>query len=207
MDFFNKLTQKAKETYKEASQKTGELAKEAKLRMKMNENKSLINSLYQEIGKKVYEKHVKSETIDIKTELEEECTKIDVLSAEIETCLKQIRELKDKKQCPKCFKEIELEAKFCNYCGAKQEDTEAREVEVLYNGDNQDATPNNGSAETDVENNNTVTNSENNNNEPPVIEAVDSNNENNFSETETAENINNDINEQAEQAQDTENNN
>ena len=137
MDFFNKLTQKAKETYKEASQKTGELAKEAKLRMKMNENKSTINSLYQEIGKKVYEKHVKSETIDIKTELEEECTKIDVLSAEIETCLKQIRELKDKKQCPKCFKEIELEAKFCNYCGAKQEDTEAKEAEVLYTPDTQ----------------------------------------------------------------------
>lgn len=198
MDFFNKLTQKAKETYKEASQKTGELAKEAKLRMKMNENKSLINSLYQEIGKKVYEKHVKSETIDIKTELEEECTKIDVLSAEIETCLKQIRELKDKKQCPKCFKEIELEDKFCNYCGAKQEDTEVREVEVLYTGDNQETTQNNASTET---------NAENNNNEHAVIEAVDSNNENNFSETETAENINNDINEQAEQAQDTENNN
>ena len=52
MDFLNKLTQKAKETYKEASQKTGELAREAKLRMKMNENKSTINSLYQEIGKK-----------------------------------------------------------------------------------------------------------------------------------------------------------
>lgn len=137
MDFFNKLTKKAKETYKEASQKTGELAKEAKLRMKMNENKSTINSLYQEIGKKVYEKHVKSETIDIKTELEEECTKIDVLSAEIETCLKQIRELKDKKQCPKCFKEIELEAKFCNHCGAKQEDTEAKEAKVLYTPDTQ----------------------------------------------------------------------
>ena len=139
MDFFSKLTKKAKETYKEASQKTGELAKEAKLRMKMNENKSAINSLYQEIGKKVYEKHVKSETIDIKTELEEECTKIDVLSAEIETCLKQIRELKDKKQCPKCFKEIELEAKFCNYCGAKQGDEDAKEAEVLYTPDTQSA--------------------------------------------------------------------
>ena len=44
---------------------------------------------------------------------------------------------------------------------------------------------------------------------PPYLnrEAVDSDNENNFSETEKAENINNDINEQAEQAQDTENNN
>ena len=131
MDFFNKLTKKAKETYEGASKKTGELAKEAKLRMKMNENKSEINDLYQEIGKKVYEKHKLSGEINIKVYLEEECTKIDVLSAEIETCLNQIRELKDKKQCPKCFNEIELDAKFCNHCGAKQEDVETHEVEVV----------------------------------------------------------------------------
>ena len=102
--------------------------------MKMNENKSSINSLYQEIGKKVYEKHLIADTIDIKAELEDECTKIDVLSAEIETFLNQIRELKDKKQCPKCFKEIALEAKFCNYCGAEQEapkSQEAYEAEVV----------------------------------------------------------------------------
>ena len=131
MDFFNKLTQKAKETYEGASKKTGELAKEAKLRMKMNENKSIINSLYQEIGKKVYEKHTLSETIDINVDLEEECTQIDILSAEIETCLNQIRELKDKKQCPNCFNEIDLDANFCNHCGAKQDVEEAREVEVV----------------------------------------------------------------------------
>ena len=71
MDFFNKLTKKAKDTYDVASKKTGELAKEAKLRMKMNENKSDINELYKEIGKKVYEKHVLSEEINIKTDLEE----------------------------------------------------------------------------------------------------------------------------------------
>ncbi len=131
MDFLNKLTKKAKETYEGASKKTGELAKEAKLRMKMSENKSEINDLYQEIGKKVYEKHTLSEEINIKIDLEEECTKIDVLSAEIETCLNQIRELKDKKQCPKCFNEIDLNAKFCNHCGAKQEVEVAREVEVI----------------------------------------------------------------------------
>lgn len=131
MDLFNKLTQKAKETYEEASKKTGEFAREAKLKMKMNENKSEINSLYQEIGKKVYEKHVLSGEINIKTDLEEECTKIDILSAEIETCLNQIRELKDKKQCPKCFNEIDLDANYCNHCGAKQDREEAKEVEIM----------------------------------------------------------------------------
>lgn len=131
MDLLKKITKKAKETYGAASKKTGEIAKEAKLRMKMNENKAEINDLYQEIGKKVYEKHVLLEEIDIKVDLEEECTKIDILSAEIETYLNQIRELKDKKQCQKCFNEIDLEAKFCNHCGAKQEVQEAREVEIV----------------------------------------------------------------------------
>ena len=131
MDFLNKLTKKAKETYGAASKKTGEIAQEAKLKMKMNENKAEIKDLYQKIGKKVYEKHTLLEGIDIKVDLEEECTKIDILSAEIETCLNKIRELKDKKQCPNCFNEIDLDSRFCNHCGTKQEVQEAREVEVV----------------------------------------------------------------------------
>lgn len=131
MDFFNKIGKKVSETYDATAEKTGKLAKEAKLKMKINENKSNINDIYQEIGKKVYEKHVREENIDIKTELEEECTKIDVLSAEIETCLKSILELKDRKQCPKCHTELELNAKFCVNCGEKQLDAEVKDAEVI----------------------------------------------------------------------------
>ena len=97
-------------------------------------NKNKISDLYEEIGKKVYEKHVREENIDIKTELEEECTKIDVLSDEIESNLKQCLELKDKRQCPSCFAEIEKDVKFCPKCGAKQEEIQeetAKEVEVI----------------------------------------------------------------------------
>ena len=63
--------------------------------------------------------------------MEEQCTKIDVLSDEIDSLLKQCLELKDKKQCSKCYKEIEKEAKFCPYCGKKQTSAPAKEVEVL----------------------------------------------------------------------------
>lgn len=131
MDFFNKLTQKATETYKGVSEKTNKITKEAKLKMKMNENKSKINDLYQEIGKKIYEKHTLKEEINIAKDLEEEVTRIDVLSAEIENCLNEIRSLNDKKQCAKCFAEIEKDAKFCVYCGAEQTIEEAKEVEVV----------------------------------------------------------------------------
>jgi len=133
MGFFDNLSKKASAAYDATAEKTGKLAKEAKLRMKINENKSDINDLYKEIGRKIYEKHVREENIDIKSELEEECTKIDVLSAEIETCLKSILELKDKKQCTQCHAEIDLNNNFCPKCGEKQEEIkdEAKEVEIL----------------------------------------------------------------------------
>ena len=131
MGFFDNLGKKASAAYDATAEKTGKLAKEAKFRMKINENKSDINGLYKEIGRKVYEKHVREENIDIKTELEEECTKIDVLSAEIETCLKSILELKDKRQCEKCHAEIDLSNEFCPKCGAKQPKAEVLEAEVV----------------------------------------------------------------------------
>ena len=131
MEFFDKIGKKASEAYKVTADKTGKMAKEAKLKMKMAELKSQVNDIYKEIGKKVYEKHVREENIDIKIDLEEECTKIDVLSAEIESNLKECLNLRDKKQCQKCFKEIDNNMNFCPECGAKQEEEPAREVEIV----------------------------------------------------------------------------
>ena len=136
MDFFDKLGKKASEAYKATADKTGKIAKETKMKIKIGELKSQINDLYGEIGKKVYEKHVREEEISIKKDLEEQCTKIDVLSDEIDGLLKQCLELKDKKQCQKCFKEIEKKAQYCPNCGAKQTEEPAKEVEVLRKLDN-----------------------------------------------------------------------
>lgn len=131
MEFFDKLGKKASEAYRITADKTGKIAKETKLKLKIGDLKSKINDIYEEIGKKVYEKHVKKEEISIQKDLEEECTKIDVMSDEIESLLKECLDLKDKKQCPKCYTEIEKDVKFCPNCGAKQEENEAKEVEVL----------------------------------------------------------------------------
>ena len=130
MEFFDKLGKKASEAYKITADKTGKIAKETKMKFKMNDLKSQINEIYEEIGKNVYEKHVKKENISI-NDFEEECTKIDVLSDEIEGLLKECLDLKDKKQCPKCYKEIEKHAKFCPSCGEKQEEIKVQEVEIL----------------------------------------------------------------------------
>ena len=135
MEFFDKLGKKASEAYKVTADKTGKIAKEAKLKMKLADLKGQANDIYMEIGKKVYEKHVKEETLDIKKELEEECTKLDVISDEIDSILKECIDLKDKKVCQKCYSQIEKNMKFCPECGAKQEETEKNEdvkqVEVV----------------------------------------------------------------------------
>ena len=110
MDFFDKLGKKASEAYKVTADKTGKLAKETKLKFKMGELKSKIEDIYEEIGKKVYEKHVKKEEIST-NDLLEECKQIDEISNEIEKIRQECLELKDKKQCQKCFKEIDKNKK------------------------------------------------------------------------------------------------
>ena len=148
MDFFGKLGKKASEAYKVTADKTGKLAKEASLRLKISDLKSQINDIYEEIGKKVYEKHVREEQVNIKTDLEEECSKIDILSAEIESKLQECLELKNRRICQNCYKEIDKDTKFCPECGAKQDvkeesnEIEAKEVEVLDNNSGSDNSDN-----------------------------------------------------------------
>ena len=184
MGFFDNLGKKASAAYDATAEKTSKIAKEAKLRMKMNENKSEINNIYKEIGKKVYENHVANENIDIKTELEEECTKIDVLSAEIETCLKSILELKEKKQCEQCHTEIDLDATFCPKCGAKQPEIEVKEAEVVGMENNNNNDNNNNDADEHIETENT----ENTSNESEVANNTD-NLDNSASEENTVEKV------------------
>ena len=73
MGFFDDLSKKASQTYKNTAEKTNKLTREMKLKSLINDDKTRIERLYIEIGRKVYEKHVREENIDIKNELIEEC--------------------------------------------------------------------------------------------------------------------------------------
>lgn len=130
MEIFDKIGKKASEAYKITADKTGKLAKEAKIKLKIGELKSQINDVYDEIGKRVYEKHIRENDENADQEIEEKCVKIDVLSDEIESLLKECLELKDKRQCPNCHAEIGKDGSFCKYCGEKQEEP-AKEVEIV----------------------------------------------------------------------------
>lgn len=121
MDFFNQIGKKASQTYKFTADKTSKLAKEAKTKMAMNENKTKVEELYQEIGRKVYENYVREEKIDLNEMLTRSCEEIDVISNEIESQRKEILRLNDKKQCENCYCEIKLADNFCPNCGARQD--------------------------------------------------------------------------------------
>ena len=61
MEFLDMLGKKASEAYKITADKTGKIAKETKMKLRIGELKNQVNGLYQKIGKEVYEKHVLKE--------------------------------------------------------------------------------------------------------------------------------------------------
>ena len=134
MGFFSDLGKKTSET-------TGKIARETKLKMKINENKGKIEDIYEEIGKKVYEKHIREENIDIKADLAEECSKLDALSKEIEDAREEILKLNQKKLCSKCSAEIEAGAVFCPKCGEKQTEEPTVKEEALEKLENAEIPP------------------------------------------------------------------
>lgn len=117
MSFFNDIGKKTTET-------TAKIATEAKLKIEIAENKERVKEFYEELGRKVYENHIREENIDIDELISEDCSKIDTLSKEIENARKQILELNNKKMCKKCFAEIETSSIFCSQCGERQTEEE-----------------------------------------------------------------------------------
>lgn len=124
MGFFSDIGSKASET-------TSKIKNETKLKMKINENKGKITDLYEEIGKKVYEKHIRGENLNISEDLKEECSNLDTLSKEIEDARLEILKLNKKKICENCSTEIESEAQFCPKCGQKQTPEQSIKEEAL----------------------------------------------------------------------------
>lgn len=151
MDFFEKLGKKATETFNSAAEKTNKIASETKIKLKINDCKSKIKDLYQDIGKVVYQKFVLDGKLEVKEDIEEQLSKISELTNQIEEYEKQILELSNMKQCVNCKNKIEKNAKFCPECGAEQPEEVVHEVEVVDN-DEEEVNPENDAGEVAQEN-------------------------------------------------------
>ncbi len=138
MDIIDKIGKTATSTCKITVNKTNKIAQKTRLRMHINDCKSQIEDIYNAIGKKVYEKHVREENINIKQDLKEECEQIDRLSREIDNSIEHILILKDMKKCPQCFSEIMIQYNFCPNCGKKQNNSKSREEQIVEKLEEQD---------------------------------------------------------------------
>ena len=115
MGFFDNLSSSFQET-------TNKIQQESKMKKTINENKQKIETSYSEIGKKIYEsKGINEEVMSF---VDEKVKVIDDMLKENETCEKEILKLNNKKICPKCGKEVEINATFCPHCGSEQEKVE-----------------------------------------------------------------------------------
>lgn len=149
MDIIDKINKTATNGCKKTVNKTNKMAQRTKLRMHINECKRQIEYAYCNIGKKVYEKHVREENIDIKKDLNEECEYIDKLSHQIENAIEHILILKNMKKCPQCFSEIMIDYNFCPICGEKQNNKLSKEKQILQTLNEQEISDDN-EKETDI---------------------------------------------------------
>ena len=130
-NFFEKIGKTATETFNCAAEKTNKIAADTKLKIKINECKIKINDLYEEIGKKVYEKHTLNGNLEIEDDIDEKLKKIDELAEKVNEYEKNRLELADLKQCINCKNKIDLSAKYCPECGEKQPEPKVEEVEIV----------------------------------------------------------------------------
>ncbi len=120
MEIFEKIGDAASKTYKYTAEKTSKIAKETKLKIKINDYKNQVEKIYREIGETIYEKFVVDKEID-KEELQEKCEEIDRLTDKIVEAKDEILKIKERKQCTNCYEEIEINANYCPNCGFEQE--------------------------------------------------------------------------------------
>ena len=129
MEFFDKLTKKASETYKATKEKTTKLSEEFKLKNTISDKKEEIEELYKEIGKLVAEDMKNGKDSD-KDTVSKKVDEIVALEKEIENAEKSILDLKDISVCDGCGSKIEKEASFCKNCGKEQDKPEKIEIKV-----------------------------------------------------------------------------
>lgn len=147
MDFFNKLSKKASETYQVAKEKTTTLSEELKLKSKANSLEEKNYQIFAEIGEIVYNELQAGRDVD-KEQILPKVDDITLNKNELEKLRAQIRELKNIKKCINCGAELGKDASFCSKCGTaqpvkekveiKKEPAEAKEAEVIEVNDIED---------------------------------------------------------------------
>lgn len=116
-----KVSKTFSKTYKVATEKSGKLIEEAKLRMQIASENDKISEKLEQIGATVYEDFKSGESAY--ADFEEICKEIEASEISIQEMRSKILEMKKMKKCAVCDTEMAKEDRFCSKCGAEQEVT------------------------------------------------------------------------------------
>lgn len=127
-DVSKKVGDVAEKTYKTVADKSNQLIQNTKLKIKISDLEQEIEIMYNDFGKRVYEKFKAGEEVP---GFEKECKKISKMYKEIEELDSKSLNLKGLRKCSNCMTAIEVEAKYCPSCGQKQKKIKEDKVEKV----------------------------------------------------------------------------
>lgn len=114
-----KVSKTFSKTYKVATEKSGKLIEEAKLRMQIASENDKISEKLEQIGAAVYEDFKSGNTNY--SDFEDLCKEIEESEVSVEEMRNKILEMKKLKRCAVCDTEMSREDRYCSKCGAEQE--------------------------------------------------------------------------------------
>ena len=117
--FGKKVSKTFSKTYKVATEKSGKLIEEAKLRMQIAGENDKISEKLQEIGAAIYEDYKAGESNY--ADFADLCKEIEESESSVQEMRSKILEMKKMKQCSVREAEIAKEDRFCAKCGAEQD--------------------------------------------------------------------------------------
>ena len=134
LNFWGKNVSKTvSKTYKAATEKSGKLIEEAKLRMQIAAENDKISEKLEKIGGLVYEDFKAGNSAY--ADFEDICKEIEESEISVCTMKTKILEMKKLKLCHVCETSLNKEDRYCSKCGAEQEIVEETYEEETNNID------------------------------------------------------------------------
>ena len=112
---FNELSDKANQAFHKIVKKTNKVVENAKISYKVSELQDDLLQAYAELGKKVFENQCDLAELDI----DDNKFIISQLLQKLDSEKSRLSTSKNKKTCPNCNTNIELDSEYCNKCGSK----------------------------------------------------------------------------------------
>lgn len=126
LNFWGKNVSKTvTKTYKVATEKSGKLIEEAKLRMQIASENDKISEKLEKIGSLVYEDFKAGNSAY--ADFEDLCKEIEESELSVCNMKTKILEMKKLKLCPVCDTSLSVDDRYCSKCGAEQEIAEGQE--------------------------------------------------------------------------------